>query len=45
MLTQSGTPGHVICWTNFSHKHMDFVELFNVSLGLSAIYFSHFSGC
>ena len=24
---------------------MDFVEIFNISLDLSAIYFAHFSGC
>ena len=24
---------------------MDFVEIFNISLDLSTIYFAHFSGC
>ena len=47
-LTQSGAPGRVIGWTNFSDsstQYMDFVEIFNISLDLSTIYFAHFSGC
>ena len=26
-------------------QYMDFVEIFTISLDLSAIYFAHFSGC
>ena len=26
-------------------QYMDFVEIFNISLDLSTIYFAHFSGC
>ena len=37
-LTQSGAPGSSI-------QYMKFVEVFNVALDLSAIYFSQFSGC
>ena len=47
-LTQSRAPGCVIGWTNVSHYHMDqymdFVEIFNISLDFSIIYFAHFSG-
>ena len=43
-LTQSGAPGRVIGWTNFSHHHY-FVEILNIVLDLSTIYFSHFGGC
>ena len=28
-----------------STQYMDFVDIFNISLDLSAIYFAHFSGC
>ena len=28
-----------------SSQYMDFVEVFNVSLDFSTIYFAHFSGC
>ena len=28
-----------------SAQYMDFVEIFNIVLDLSTIYFSHFSGC
>ena len=28
-----------------STQHKDFLEIFNMELNLSAIYFSHFSGC
>ena len=28
-----------------STQYMDFVEIFNISLDLSTIYFAHFSGC
>ena len=28
-----------------STQYMDFVEIFNIVLDLSTIYFSHFSGC
>ena len=48
MLTQSGAPGRVIGWTNFSHlstQYIDYVEILNISLDLSTIYFAHFSGC
>ena len=47
--TQSGAPSRVIGWTNFSHQHSiygpDFVEMFNISLDLSTVYFAHFNGC
>ena len=26
-------------------QYIDFIEIFNVSLDLSTIYFAHFSGC
>ena len=26
-------------------QYLDFVEIFNISLDLSSIYFAHFSGC
>ena len=26
-------------------QYMDFMEIFNISLDLSAIYFAHFTGC
>ena len=47
MLTQSGAHGRVIGWTNFSHWHsyMDFVEIFDIVLQLSTVYFSRFRGC
>ena len=46
MHTQSGAPGCVIDWTNFSHLHSvhGFVKIFNVSLDLSTIYFAHSVG-
>ena len=47
-LTQSGAAGGVIGKTNFSHtgtQCIDFVEIFNISLDLSTIYFANFSGC
>ena len=28
-----------------STQYMDFVEIFNILLDLSTIYFAHFSGC
>ena len=28
-----------------STQYMDFVDIFNVSLDLSTVYFAHFSGC
>ena len=28
-----------------STQNMNFVEIFNISLDLSTIYFAHFSGC
>ena len=28
-----------------SPQYMDFVEIFNISLDLSTIYFAHFIGC
>ena len=28
-----------------STQYIDFVEIFNISLDLSTIYFAHFSGC
>ena len=28
-----------------STQYMDFVEIFNISLDFSTIYFAHFSGC
>ena len=31
--------------SHISIRHMDFVEIFNISLDLSAILFPHFSGC
>ena len=38
MLTQSGAPGYVIGWTNFSHLHSvhGFRRNFNVLLDLSS---------
>ena len=38
MLTQSGAPV-----SHTSAQYIDFVEIFNISLDLSAIYFAHFS--
>ena len=32
-------------YSHLSTKYMDFVEIFNISLDLSDIYFAHFSGC
>ena len=44
MLTQFGAPCCVIGWTSFSHYQTvhGFVEIFNVSLDLSTIYFARF---
>ena len=37
--TQSGAPGRVNGWTNFSHWHsVDYIKIFNISLDLSTIY-------
>ena len=47
MLTQSRAPGRVIGWP-ISHtgtQYMDFVEICNISLDLSTIYFAHFGVC
>ena len=46
-LTQSEAPGRVIS-EPISHtntQYMDCVEIFNISLDLSAICFVNFSGC
>ena len=46
-LSQSGSPGRIIGRTNFadtSIQYVDFSEIFNVSLDLSAMYFAQFSG-
>ena len=47
MLTQSGAHGHVIGWTNFSHKYSihGFCQHFNISMDLFTVYFAHFSEC
>ena len=31
--------------SHISSQYEDFVEIFNISLDLSTIYFAHFSGC
>ena len=45
-LTKSRSPDHVIGWTNFSLLQTvhDFVEIFNVLLNSSYIYFARFDG-
>ena len=46
-LTQSGAPG--VLWagpiSHASTQCMDFVDIFNIKLDLSAISFAHFSRC
>ena len=46
---QSGAPGRVVGWTNYSSQqirwYIDFVEIFNMSLDLSTVYFPHFNRC
>ena len=31
--------------SHIGNQHMDFVEILNISLDFSTIYFAHFSGC
>ena len=46
-LTKSGALGRVIGWANFSHWEIvhEFVEIFNVLLGWSSIYFACSDDC
>ena len=47
MLPHSRALGHVIGWTipHTSTQYMDLVEIFNIFLDLSTIYYAHLSGC
>ena len=47
MLTQSEAPGRVLAGliSHASTQYIDFVEILNISLDLSTIYFAHCSGC
>ena len=46
---QSGAPDLVVLLvgpvSHTSTQYIDFVEIFNISLDLSIIYFAHVSGC
>ena len=45
-LTQSGAPGRVIGWTNFTLAlNILILSIFYISMDLSTNYFAHFSGC